>query len=78
MPTRRSTSRIKKKLAPHEVNPTKCRWCKKWGGGGLAHGPPNNIPHAKSNYNEEWDGWKPTCVCRRMNIAYKERDECEE
>ena len=32
-PTRRSTSRAKKKLAPHEVNPTKCKWCKKWGGG---------------------------------------------
>jgi len=77
-PTRRSTSRAKKKLAPHEVNPTKCKWCKKWGGTGLAHGPPNNIPHAKCNYNEEWDGWRPTYVCRKMNIAYKERDECEE
>ena len=77
-PPRRSTSRARKKLAPHEVNPTKCKWCKKWGGNGLAHGPPNNIPHAKCNYNEEWDGWRPTYVCRKMNIAYKERDECEE
>ena len=77
-PTRRSTSRAKKKLAPHEVNPTKCKWCKKWGGNGLAHGPPNKIPHSKCNYNEEWDGWRPTYVCRRMNIAYKEREDCEE
>jgi phosphotransferase system HPr-like phosphotransfer protein len=77
-PTRRSNSRAKNKLAPHEVNPTKCKWCKKWGGNGLAHGPPNNIPHSKCNYNEEWDGWRPTYVCRRMNIAYKDRDECEE
>ena len=44
----------------------------------MAHGPPNNIPHSKCNYNEEWDGWRPTYVCRKMNIAYKERDECEE
>ena len=61
--TRRSTSRAKKKLAPHEVNPTKCKWCKKWGGNGLAHGLTNNIPHAKCNYNEEWDGWWPTYLC---------------
>ena len=52
-PTMRSTSRAAKKLAPHEVNPTKCKWCKKWGGNGLAHGPPAKVPHAKCNYNEE-------------------------
>ena len=50
---RRSTSRVKKKLAPHEVNLTKYKWCKNWVGNGLAHRPPNNIPRAKCNYNEE-------------------------
>ena len=77
-PTRRSTSRAAKKLAPHEINPTKCKWCKKWGGNGWAHGPPAKVPHAKCNYNEEWDGWRPHYVCRRMNIAYKDRKECDE
>ena len=77
-PTRRSTSRSAKKLAPHEVNPTKCKWCKNWGGNGLAHGPPNNVPHAKCNYNEDWDGWRPHYVCKRMNMAYKDREDCEE
>ena len=77
-PTMRSTSRAAKKLAPHEVNPKKCKWCKKWGGNGLAHGPPAKVPHAKCNYNEEWDGWRPHYVRRRMNIAYKEHDDCEE
>ena len=48
------------------------------GGNGLVHGAPNNIPHSKYNYNEEWDGWRPQFVCRRMDIAYKERDECDE
>ena len=77
-PTRRSTSRVRSNLKPHEINPTKCKWCKKWGGDGLAHGPPNNIPHAKCNYNEEWEEWSPRYVCKRMNIAYNERDECDE
>ena len=77
-PTRRSTSMAAKKLAPHEVNPTKCKWCKKWGGNGSAHGPPAKVPHVKCNYNEEWDGWRPHYVYRRMNIAYKDRDDCEE
>ena len=56
LPTRRSPHREKKKLAAHEVNPTKCKWCKKWGGNGLVHGPPNNIPHAKYTYNGDMDG----------------------
>ena len=77
-PKGRSSSRARKKLAPHEVNPTNCKWCKKWGGNGLAHGSPNNIPHAKCNYNEDWDGWRPRYVCRRMDVAYKEREECDE
>ena len=47
-------------------------------GDGLAHGPPNNIPHSKCNYNEEWDGWRPMYVCRKMNRAYKEREDCKE
>ena len=77
-PRGRSSSRSRKRLAPHEINPTNCKWCKKWGGNGLAHGEPNNIPHSRCNYNEDWDGWRPRFVCRRMNIAYKERDECDE
>ena len=77
-PTRRSSSRSRKKLAPREINPTKFKWCKKWGGNGLAHGPPNNVPHSKCNYNEDWDGWRPHYVCRKMDMAYKERDECKE
>ena len=48
------------------------------GGDGLAHGPPSNIPHSKCNYNEEWDGWRPRFVCRRMNIEFKEREDCNE
>ena len=44
----------------------------------MAHGPPNNIPHPKCNYNEDWDGWRPTYVCRRMNMVYKERKDYEE
>jgi hypothetical protein len=76
-PTMRSSSRSRKKLAPSKINPTKCKWCKKWGGNGLAHGPPNNVPHSKCNYNEDWDGWRPHYVCRKMDMAYKERDECK-
>ena len=44
----------------------------------MAHGPQNKALHAKCNYNEEWDGWRPDYVCKRMNIAYKERDERED
>ena len=44
----------------------------------MAHDPPNNIPHAKYNYNEDWDGWRPTHVYRRMNMVYNERKDCEE
>ena len=58
----RSSSRARIKLKPHKVNPTKCKWCRKYGGNGLAHGPPNKVPHAKCNYNEEWDGWRPNYV----------------
>ena len=74
----RSTSRARNKLKPHEVNPTNCKWCNNYGGNGLAHGPPNKIPHSRCNYNEDWDGWRPDYFCNRMNIAYKERSECEE
>ena len=74
----RSTSRSRNKLKPHEVNPTNCKWCKKYGGNRLAHGPPNKIPHSRCNYNEDWDGWRPDYFCKRMNIVYKERSECEE
>ena len=59
---------VKEKLKPHEVNPTNCKWCNNYGGNGLAHGPPNKIPHSKCNYNEEWDGWRPDYICKRMNI----------
>ena len=74
----RSTSRASNKLKPHEVNPTNCKWCKKYGGNGLAHGTPNKIPHARCNYNEDRDGWRPDYVYKRMNILYKERSGCEE
>ena len=76
-PRRRSSSRARKRMGPHEANPINCKWCKKWGGNDLAHGPPNNIPHSKCNYNEDWDGRRPRYVCRRMDIAYKKREECE-
>ena len=74
----RSTSRSRNKLRPHEVNPTNCKWCKKYGGNRLAHGPPNKIPHSRCKYNEDWDGWRPDSFCKRMKISYKERSECEE
>ena len=44
----------------------------------MAHGPPSNISHAKCSSNEEWDGWRPRYVCRRMNIEFKEREDCDE
>ena len=74
----RRTSRARNKMKPHKVNPINCKWCKKYGGNRLAHGPPNKIPHSRCNYNEDWDGWRPNYVCKRMKIAYKERSECKE
>ena len=44
LPTRRSTSRAKKKLAPHEDNSIKCKWCKKWGGIGWRMALPTISP----------------------------------
>jgi hypothetical protein len=79
LPTRRSTSRRRKKLAPSNIHPTKCKWCKKWGGGGgFAHGPPNNVPHSKCSYNEDWDGWRPHYVSRKICMEYKEREKCKD
>ena len=48
------------------------------GGSGLTNGPPNNVLYSKYNYNEDWDGWHPRYVFKKMGMAYKERDECKE
>ena len=41
---RRSSSRKPEK---RDINPTSCPHCKEFGGYGLAHASPKNVPHAK-------------------------------
>ena len=45
-------------------------------GDGLAHGPPNNVPQAKCNYNKKWTGWIPEWVCKKIWVDFKEYDKC--
>ena len=59
-------------------NPTGCKHCTKYGGNGLAHGPPNNIPYSKCNYNKNWTGWRPEWVCKNIGVDFKEYDDCSE
>ena len=51
---RRISSRKPKK---RDINPTNCPHCKEFGGYGLAHALPKNVPHTKCNYNKKWKGW---------------------
>ena len=55
-----------------EYNPTNCKYFKKCKGNGFAHGPPNNIPHSKCNFNKKWKGWRPRWVCEKIGVEYKE------
>ena len=56
---RRSTSR---KPAAKDTNPTNCPFFKEFGGYGLAHAAPKNMPHEKCNYNK--------------NVRYGGRNRC--
>ena len=79
-PRRRRSKRAtsKKRDDSREKNPTGCKYCKKFGGNGYAHGPPKNIPHSKCNYNKKWKGWRPEWVCKKIGVDFKEYDECSE
>ena len=68
-------SRGRDKNKYKKKNPTGCKYCTKYGGNGLAHGPPNNIPHSKCNYNKKWIGWRPEWVCKKIRVNFKEYDE---
>ena len=59
-------------------NPTNCKYCAKYRGNSLPHGPPNNVPHTKWNYNKKWTGWRPEWVCKKIVVDFKEYDECSE
>ena len=59
-------------------NPTDCNYCTKYIGNGLAHGPPNNIPHSRFNYSKKWTGWILEWVCKKIGVKFKEYDECSE
>ena len=50
----------------------------KYGGNRLAHGPPNNTPHSKYNYNKKWKGWSPEWVCKKIGIDFKEYEDFSE
>ena len=66
--SRRSHSRTnigRDELKEKKNNPTGCKYCTKYGGKGLAHGPPNNSSHSKFNYNKKWTGWRPEWICKK-------------
>lgn len=73
--SRRSKSR---KPAEKDINPTKCKYCKEFGGYGMAHAAPKSIPHSKCNYNKKWKGWRPEWVCKKIGIEYKEHADCDD
>ena len=72
---RRSGSRKPNK---QDIDPTSCPHCKEYGGYGLAHDSPKNVPHDKCNYNKKWKGWRPEWFCKKIGISYKEHDDCKE
>ena len=72
---RRSSSR---KPDKREINPTSFPHCKEFGGYGLAHASPKNVPHEKFNYNKKWKGWRPEWVCKKIGITYKEHGDINE
>ena len=49
----RSTSR---KPSAKDNNPTNCPFCKEFGGYGIAHAAPKNMPHENCNYNKKMEG----------------------
>ena len=59
-------------------NQTNCKYCPNYWGNGLAHGPPNNVPHTKCNYNKKWTGWRPEWVCKKIGVDFKDYDEYSE
>ena len=66
---RRSSSRKPNK---RDINPTSCPHSKEYGGYGLAHAVPKNVPHDKCNYNKKWKGWRPEWICKKIGVAYKD------
>ena len=73
--SRRSSSRKPNK---QDINPTNCPHCKEFGGYGLAHASPKNVPHTKCKYNKKWKGWRPEWVYNKIGITYKEHGDCNE
>ena len=57
-----------------DMNPTSCPHCKEYGGYGLAHGAPKNVPHDKCKYNKRWKGWRPEWVCKKIGVTYKDHE----
>ena len=50
---RRSSSR---KPDKRDINLISCSYCKEYGGYGLSHAAPKDVPHEKYNYNKKWKG----------------------
>ena len=71
---RRSNSR---KPDKRDINPTSCPHCKEYEGYVLAHAAPKNVPHDKCNYNKKWKGWRPEWVSNKINITYKDHEDCK-
>ena len=71
--TRRSG---KSKPDKREINPTNCPHCKEFGGCGLSHESPKNVPHTKYNNKNKWKGWRTEWVSKKIVIAYKDHGEC--
>ena len=71
---RRSSSR---KPDKRDINLTSCPNCKEYGGYGLAHAAPENVPHDKCNYKKKWKGWRPEWVFKKIGITYKDREDCK-
>ena len=70
-----STSR---KPAAKDNNLTNFPFCREFGGYGLAHAVPKNVPHENCNYNKKWKGWRPEWVCKKIGIKYRESGDCDE
>ena len=56
-PIHRSRSRTRRSISSkpdkRDINPTSCPHCKEYGGYGLSHAAPKNMPRDKCNYNKK-------------------------
>ena len=72
------TIRERDKNKEKKKNPTGCKYCTKYGGNDLVHGPTKKLPHSKYKYNKKWKGWRPEWVYKKIGVDFKEYGDCSE